>query len=101
MWLLRRKLGRDIWRREIFVSAAQFVLCGGVMASCLWGLQRWQPFSAVQGAWAAAGWLAAALTVGVVSYGATHLAFGGRELRELLAILPGRGGRGDAQGGRA
>lgn len=101
MWLLRRRLGRDIWRREIFVSVAQFVLCGGVMALCLWGLQRWQPFSAVQGAWAAAGWLAAVVTAGVVSYGAAHLAFGGRELRELLAILPGRSGRGGMQGGRA
>jgi putative peptidoglycan lipid II flippase len=99
MWLLRRRLGRDIWRREIFTSAAQFVLCGGVMALCLWLLQRWQPFSGMQGAGAAAGWLAAAVSVGVVSYGAAHLAFGGRELRELLAILPGRGGRGGPQGG--
>ena len=33
--------------------------------------------------------------------GAAHLAFGGRELRELLAILPGRGGHGGTQGGGA
>ncbi len=94
MWLLGRRMGRDVWRRDIFTGAVKFLIGGGVMALALWGAQRWQPFSAMQGPWAAAGWLAVVVGVGVVSYGATHLALGGREVRELLALLPGRGGRG-------
>jgi putative peptidoglycan lipid II flippase len=92
MWLLRRRLGADIWRREIFTGAAQFLVCGALMAGALWAFQRWLPFSDAGTQLAAAGWLAGAVTVGVVSYAAAHLILGGRELRELLALLPGRRG---------
>ena len=95
MWLLRRRLGADIWRPQIFSSALQFVVCGGVMALCLLGLVRWMPFPAGAGLGGQAAWLALALAVGVLSYGAAHLVSGGRELRELRALLPGRAGGGE------
>jgi putative peptidoglycan lipid II flippase len=90
MFLLRRRMGAGVWKREIFTGALQFLLCGGIMALCLLGMTLGLPFPVAASGWARVGWLALAVTLGVVSYGASHLAAGGRELRELQALLPGR-----------
>jgi putative peptidoglycan lipid II flippase len=97
MWLLRRRLGPGIWRGEVFTGVGKFLVCAGVMALCLGALGRWLPFVSTQGQWGRAGWLAVAVSVGVVSYIAVHVVLGGKELGELRAVLPG--GRREGGGG--
>ena len=74
MVLLSRRLGRDIWKPEIFSRAFRFLACGGIMALCLLGMSRWLPFDPGAGAWATLGWLGGAMALGLLSYGVSHLA---------------------------
>jgi putative peptidoglycan lipid II flippase len=93
MLLLRRRLGPGLWRRELLSSSLRFVLAGGIMALALVGMQRWMPFPEGAGTIASAAWLSLAVAGGAITYGTVHWIAGGRELRDLMAVLPrGRGG---------
>ena len=66
----------------------QYLLCGGIMGLFLIGLAWWIPFPQASGLAERAGWLTLAIGGGIVAYLGTHLLFGGRELKELLDVLP-------------
>jgi len=88
LWLLRRHIGAGVLGRELLGGTLQYLLCGGIMGLFLTGLTWWMPFPEAGGLGERAGWLALAIGGGAVAYLGAHLLFGGRELKELLAILP-------------
>ena len=85
--LLQRRIGAG-FLRGIPTSALRFVISGGIMAISLWAVEHLRPYPAGTAGLAAAGWLAMAIGVGIVTYMGSNLLMGGRELRELADVLP-------------
>jgi putative peptidoglycan lipid II flippase len=88
-WILARRIGMA-FLLGVPTGLLRFGVAGGIMALALRALGRLHPFPVTGAQAQGAAWLAIAIAVGVATYSLSSLALGGREIRELGAVLPWR-----------